>query len=56
MFDKGAEYLEREFEAASSVMLGLLEPLITVVMGGLVLLIILSIMLPILQLNTAALG
>lgn len=56
MFDKGAEYLESEFEAASSVMLGLLEPLITVIMGGLVLLIILSIMLPILQLNTAALG
>lgn len=56
MFDKGAEYLESEFEATSSVALGLLEPLITVVMGGLVLLIILAIMLPILQLNTAALG
>ena len=56
MFDKGAEYLESEFEAASSIVLGLLEPLITVVMGGLVLMIILAIMLPILQLNTSALG
>ena len=56
MFDKGAEYLENEFEAASSVALGLLEPLITVIMGGLVLMIILAIMLPILQMNTAALG
>ena len=56
MFDKGAEYLENEFESAASVVLGLLEPLITIVMGGLVLLIILAIMLPILQLNTSALG
>ena len=56
MFDKGAEYLESEFEAASSIVLGLLEPLITVVMGGLVLMIILAIMLPILQLNTLAMS
>jgi general secretion pathway protein F len=55
MFDKGAEYLERDFEKASSVALGLLEPLITVLMGGMVMLIILAIMLPILQLNSSAL-
>ncbi len=55
MFDKGAEYLERDFEKTSGVALGLLEPLITVVMGGLVMLIILAIMLPILQLNSGAL-
>ncbi|MFC7290353.1 type II secretion system inner membrane protein GspF [Hirschia litorea] len=55
MFDKGAEYLEREFEKTSSVALGLLEPIITVIMGGLVMLIILAIMLPILQLNSGAL-
>ncbi len=52
MFDKGAEYLERDFEKTSGVALGLLEPFITVFMGGVVLLIILSIMLPILQLNS----
>lgn len=55
MFDKGAEYLERDFEKTSSVALGLLEPFITVVMGGLVMIIILAIMLPILQLNSGAL-
>ncbi|MEM0986502.1 MAG: type II secretion system inner membrane protein GspF [Pseudomonadota bacterium] len=55
MFAKGAEYLESDFETASSVALGLLEPLITVVMGGMVLVIILAIMLPILQLNSSAL-
>jgi len=55
MFLKGAEYLESDFETASSVALGLLEPLITVVMGGMVLVIILAIMLPILQLNSSAL-
>lgn len=55
MFDKGAEYLESQFESASTVALGVLEPLITIVMGGLVMLIILAIMLPILQLNTTAL-
>lgn len=54
MFDKGAEYLERDFEKTSSVALGLLEPLITIVMGGLVMIIILAIMLPILQLNSGA--
>ena len=54
MFTKGAEYLESDFESASNVALGLLEPLITLVMGGMVLLIILAIMLPILQLNSSA--
>ena len=56
MFDKGAEYLENEFDSSANIALGLLEPLITIVMGGMVLMIILAIMLPILQLNTAALG
>lgn len=52
MFDKGALYLEEEFEAATTLALGVLEPMITIVMGGMVMLIILAIMLPILQLNT----
>ncbi|MEM6626003.1 MAG: type II secretion system inner membrane protein GspF [Pseudomonadota bacterium] len=55
MFDKGGEYLENEFENISSVALGMLEPMITIIMGGVVMLIILAIMLPILQLNSAAL-
>ncbi|MCI4643221.1 MAG: type II secretion system inner membrane protein GspF, partial [Hyphomonadaceae bacterium] len=39
MFDKGASYLEEEFDAATTLALGVLEPLITVVMGGMVMLI-----------------
>ena len=54
MFNKGADYLEDDFESTTAMALGVLEPLITVVMGGLVMLIILAIMLPILQLNTGA--
>ncbi|MEO0983609.1 MAG: type II secretion system inner membrane protein GspF [Pseudomonadota bacterium] len=56
MMAKGAEYLEEDFESSSAVALGLLEPLIIVFLGGVVALIVLSIMLPILQLNTLALN
>ena len=56
MLLKGAKYLEDEFEAATAVALGLLEPLIILVLGGMVAVIVLSIMLPILQLNTLVIG
>lgn len=52
MFAKSADYLESEFEAATQVFLSLLEPLIIIVLGGIVLLIAAAIFLPILQLNT----
>ena len=51
---KGADYLEDEFERRTTLILGLLEPLIIVVLGTLVALIVLAIMLPILQLNNLA--
>ncbi len=53
---KGADYLEDEFDGASSIALGLLEPFVILVLGGIVAMIVLSIMLPILQLNTIAFG
>jgi general secretion pathway protein F len=56
MLDRAADYLEQEFAAFTTAMLSLLEPAIIVVMGGLVALIVLSILLPILQINTLALG
>ncbi|WP_408591857.1 type II secretion system F family protein [Novosphingobium sp.] len=52
MLERAADYLDREFEAFSSTALALLEPAIIIVMGALVALIILSILLPILQLQT----
>jgi general secretion pathway protein F len=54
MLDRGAEALEREHEAATRAALALLEPAIILVMGGAVAVIVLSILLPILQLESLA--
>ena len=54
MLERAAEYLEREFDRFTATALSLLEPLIIVVMGGIVASIVLSILLPILQLETLA--
>lgn len=56
MMERAADYLEREFSAFTAVMLSFLEPAIIVLMGGVVALIVLSILLPILQINTLAMG
>jgi general secretion pathway protein F len=56
LLDRAADYLEREVRTFSAVMLSFLEPAIIVIMGGLVALIVLSILLPILQINTLTLG
>jgi general secretion pathway protein F len=52
MLERAADYLEREFDTFTSSALSLLEPAIIVVMGGIVMAIVLSILLPILQLQT----
>ena len=54
LLEKSALQLEEEFDTATTVALRLLEPLIIVVMGGLVMLIVAAIMLPILKLNSLA--
>jgi len=54
MLERAADYLEREFDRFTATAMALLEPLIIVVMGGVVATIVLSILLPILQLNTLA--
>lgn len=56
MMGRAADYLEDEFDNATTVALGLLEPLMIVFLAGIVALIVLSIMLPILQINTLAIG
>jgi len=56
LLDKAALQLEEEFDTASTVALRLLEPAIIVIMGGAVLVIVLSIMLPILRLNSLISG
>ena len=45
MLERASEYLEREFNTFTAVALSLLEPVIILIMGGLVTLIVLSILL-----------
>jgi len=54
MLERAADYLEKEFDRFTATALSLLEPLIIVIMGGIVATIVLSILLPILQLSTLA--
>ncbi len=51
MLERAADYLEREFDGFTAAALAMLEPLIIIVMGGIVAVIILSILLPIMQLQ-----
>lgn len=52
MLARAADYLEREFDNFTATAMSLLEPAIIVLMGGAVATIVLSILLPILQLQT----
>jgi general secretion pathway protein F len=56
LLDKAAAQLEDEFDASTTVALRLLEPAIIVTLGGVVMLIVAAIMLPILRLNSLASG
>jgi general secretion pathway protein F len=56
MLARAADYMEREFDAFTSRVMSLLEPAIIIVMGGVIATIVLSILLPILQLDTLALS
>lgn len=56
MMGRAADYMEDELDSSATIALGLLEPLLIVILAGVVALIVLAIMLPILQLNTMAIG
>ncbi len=51
MLERAAQYQERESETLVSIYLGLLEPLLILFMGGLVLVIVLAILLPVFDLS-----
>jgi general secretion pathway protein F len=51
MLDRAAETQERQMLHAVAALVGLMEPLLILVMGGLVLVIVLAIMLPIFNIN-----
>ncbi len=55
MLERAADYLEREFNTFTTAAMSLLEPVIIVLLGGVVAVIVLSILLPILQFNSLAL-
>ena len=54
MLERAADYLEREFDSFTAAALSMLEPAIIVLMGSIVAAIVLSILLPILQLESLA--
>ena len=56
MLEKTADQMEAGFEQATTLALRLLEPAVIVILGAVVLVILLAIMMPILQLNTLAIG
>ena len=51
MLERSADIQEREIESLIATVLGLFEPLLILVMGGIVMLIVLAILLPIFELN-----
>ena len=56
MFEKVTQYMKGEIENKRSTVLSLLEPLVIIFMGGIILLIVLAILIPIMQMNSIALG
>jgi general secretion pathway protein F len=51
MLENAADYQEREIQSFSEMMLSIFEPVLIIVMGGIVLLIVISILLPIFEMN-----
>ena len=56
MFEKVTQYMKGEIENKRATVLSLLEPIVIIFMGGIILLIVLAILIPIMQMNTLALG
>ncbi len=51
MLERAGEHQERSLQASVTTIVGIMEPLMIVIMGGVVMMIVLAILLPILQMN-----
>jgi general secretion pathway protein F len=51
MLERAAGIQEREMDAITSTLLGLLEPVLILIMGGVILVIVMAILLPVFELN-----
>jgi general secretion pathway protein F len=51
MLDRAAQHQERELDSVLQAVVGLLGPIMILLMGGLVLLIVMAMLLPIFELN-----
>ena len=56
MFYKVSDFMKNEIESKRTILLSLLEPLVIIFMCGFIMLIVLAILIPIMQMNTLALG
>jgi general secretion pathway protein F len=52
MLSRTADYQEREVDGLIATLLGILQPLLIVIMGGVVMTIVLAILLPIFEINS----
>jgi general secretion pathway protein F len=52
MLERAAQHQERELEALTARLVGVFEPVLILLMGGLVMLIVLGVLLPIFDMNT----
>jgi general secretion pathway protein F len=52
MLERAAQHQERELEALTARMVGIFEPVLILLMGGLVMVIVLGVLLPIFDMNT----
>jgi general secretion pathway protein F len=52
MLERAAQHQERELEALTARLVGVFEPVLILVMGGMVMVIVLGVLLPIFDMNT----
>ena len=55
MLSKAAEFLDLEFQQSTKIAMNLLEPMVVVIMGGIVAGIVIAVLLPLIQMNNLSL-